>query len=191
MRACSDRFLAATRRAAFLLALIGASSASFAGTEVSLTRRPDKSYEVSGIFSVDASTSVVWAVLTDYAHIPAFVSSMRSSRVRQVRDDGSLLVEQKAAGGLFFLSKVVHILLEVRRSPERLQFSDVSFEDFRVYAGDWAARRTSSGVDVSYHLRVQPRFFAPPFLVSRATKSGAGELLDQVRAEIVRRELPR
>jgi uncharacterized protein YndB with AHSA1/START domain len=179
-------------RASILAALIATASwALGAETNVVLTRHPDKTYEVSGLFTVDASTAAVWAVLTDYDHIPSFVPSMRSSRVRETRGDGSVLVEQVAVGGMFFLTKKMRILLEVRPNPERLRFTDVGREDFRTYDGDWEVRRLTEGSSVAYHLLVEPSFAAPSFLMSRAMKRGARDLLDQVRAEIVRRERPR
>ena len=172
-----------------LAALIGAASAPLAAeTEIRLTRHPDRTYEVAGLFTVDASTTAVWSVLTDYDRIPAFVSSMRSSRVRETRADGSLLVEQKAIGRMFFLSKAMRVLLEVRRGPERLRFTDIGREDFRVYDGDWEVRPITAGAGVTYHLLVEPGFAAPSFILSRAMKRGARDLLDQVRAEILRRE---
>ena len=184
--------LSAIRSTALLLALIGiASCSSAAETEVALTRHQDKSYEISGLFTVDASTSAVWAVLTDYEHIPGFVSSMRSSHIRESRRDGSLLVEQVAVGDMFFLTKKMHVLLEVRLGPERLRFTDVGHDGFRTYDGDWEVRPITLGSGVSYHLLVEPSFLAPSFILSRAMKKGARKLLDQVRAEIVRRELAR
>ncbi len=172
----------------FAFASLSAAGARAAETEVSLTRLPDKTYEVSGSFTVDASTDIVWGVLTDYEHIPTFVSSMRSSRVRETRADGTLVVEQEAVGGMFFLAKTVRILLEVRRGGDRVQFTDVGRGDFRLYDGSWEVRRALEGVGVTYHLLARPRFPAPSFLMSRAMKRGARALLDQVRAEIVRRE---
>jgi carbon monoxide dehydrogenase subunit G len=179
-------------RAAALVALIFSATGAFAAeTEIRLMRRPDKTYEVSGQFTVAASTAVVWDVLTDYENIPAFVSSMRSSRVRETRGDGSIVVEQRAVGDMFFLSKTMRILLEVRRGPEQLQFTDIGRQDFRIYDGDWEARQTAEGVGVAYHLLVQPHFPAPSFVMNRVMKGGARKLLEQVRAEMVRRELAR
>ncbi len=178
-------------KAAALAALVGASAALAAETEVRLARRRDRAYEVSGLFTVDASTAAVWDVLMDYEHIPAFVSSMRKSRVRETRGDGSFLVEQEAVGGISLLSRTMRILLEVRRRDDRLQFTDVGRRDFRVYDGGWEVRRVSEGAGVAYHLLAQPRFHAPAFIMNHAAKRGARDLLDQVRAEIVRRGLGR
>ncbi|MBI3289346.1 MAG: SRPBCC family protein [Elusimicrobia bacterium] len=158
-----------------------------AQTDVALKRLPDAAYEVDGEFTVDASSAAVWGVLTDYEGIPSFVASMRSSRVRETREDGSLLVEQKAVGGMFFLTRTVTILLEVRQEPELLRFEDIGRESFWRYEGSWSTERAPEGVRVSYHLIAQPDFVAPAVLMSRAMRRGARDLLEQVRVEIVRR----
>ncbi|MFI5345535.1 MAG: SRPBCC family protein [Elusimicrobiota bacterium] len=190
MKVRARRLLRSARGAALIAALGGAASgAAAAETEVRLTQHPDKSYEVSGLFTVDASTAIVWDVITDYDHIPSFVSSMRSSRVRETRDDGALIVEQKAVGAMFFLSKTMRILLNVRQTPERLRFTDIGHEDFAVYDGDWEVRKITVGSSVNYHLLVAPNFLAPSFIMNRAMKAGARNLLDQVRAEMIRRAL--
>lgn len=193
MQARSFGFSLGIGTAVLAAALLGAATAAFGSdVEVTLMRRADKTYEVSGLFTVDASTSVVWDVLTDYERIPSFVSSMRASRVEESRRDGSMLVSQRAVGDMFFLSKTMRILLEVRRGPEqRLRFTDVGHQDFRTYDGDWEVRPITVGAGVSYHLLVEPSFAAPSFIMIRAMKKGAGKLLEQVRAEIIRRELAR
>lgn len=157
-------------------------------TRVSLSRLPGKAYELHGEFDVPASSGAVWSVLTDYEAIPGFVASMRSSRVRETRADGSVLVEQKASGGMFFLTRTVTILLEVRRGGETLEFEDVGRESFWRYEGAWSTRRGPEGTKVSYRLLAQPDFVAPPLVMGRAMRRGARELLGAVRAEIVRRE---
>lgn len=177
-----------TRIAAVLVASIAAASGARASkAEVRVERLPGAAYEVRGGFTVDASTAAVWDVLTDFDGIASFVSTMRSSRVRETREDGSLLVEQKARGGMFFTSRTVTILLEVRRETESLRFEDVGRESFRRYEGGWNTEESPEGVRVSYRLVAQPDFIAPTPIMSRAMKRGARDLLDQVRVEIVRR----
>lgn len=171
---------------ALLLALAAPSAAD--ETRVSLSRLPGKAYELHGEFDVPASSGAVWGVLTDYEAIPGFVASMRSSRVRETRADGSMLVEQKASGGMFFLTRTVTILLEVRRGEDSLEFEDVGRESFWRYEGAWRARPGPEGTKVSYRLLAQPDFVAPPLVMSRVMRRGARELLDAVRAEIVRRQ---
>jgi hypothetical protein len=177
------------RIAAALLALVSGAARVFAApAEVGLKRLPGAAYELHGEFTVAASTAVIWGVLTDYEGIPSYVSSMRSSRVLETRADGSLLVEQKAVGGMFFLKRTVTILLEVRRGEGSLEFEDVGREDFWRYEGGWTTKPAATGVLVSYSLIAQPDFAAPTMIMSRVMKRGARDLLDEVRAEILRRE---
>ncbi len=172
---------------AIFLVLVKCAGASAVETEVRLSRLSGKAYELHGSFQVEASSGVVWEVLTDYEGIPAFVSSMKESRVRETSEDGSMLVEQKAIGGMFILRRTVKILLEVRREPQSLRFEDVGRESFWRYEGEWRTEATPDGVRVTYRLIAQPDFVAPSMVMTRAMKRGARELLDQVRAEIVRR----
>ena len=176
--------------AALLLALSSGVRAAAVEPTVRLERLPDAAYEVHGDFTVEATTATVWNVLTDYEGIPEFVSSMRSSLIRETREDGSLLVEQKSVVGMFFLKRTVTILLEVHREPASLRFEDIGRESFWRYEGGWEAEETARGVRVSYHLIAQPDFVAPSMLMSRAMKRGARDMLGQVRSEMVRRSVP-
>lgn len=189
MNMATNPLASAARLGAILLALAWAAPAARADAiDVRLRRNPDKTYEVSGLFDVRASTGAVWRVLADYEGIPSFVYSMRGSRVREARADGTVLVAQEAVGGMFFVSKTVHVLLEVRRGPDRMDFVDVGREDFRSYSGSWEAQSTPDGTLVTYHLLADPRFPAPGFVMKGVMRRGALNLLEQVRDEILRRE---
>src|SRR5262245_55829591 len=59
---------------------------------------------VHGDFLAPVSASVAWDVLTDYDHIPKFVSSMRASHVER-SEDGGLLVRQDAVGGVLLFHR--------------------------------------------------------------------------------------
>lgn len=161
-----------------------------AETSVAISRNSDKVYQIEGSFEVPASSEAVWDVLADYERIPQFVKSMRSSRVRERRADGSLLLEQDATGGMFFVSKTVHVVLEVRRQAGRLDFNDVDHRDFWIYSGGWSTNEGPDGTRVNYSLLAQPDFPAPSFMMRGVMRRGARELLEQIRAEILRRPRP-
>ncbi len=178
------------RRIAGPLALIAAlacAARAASGVDVRVDRRPDDAFAVEGGFDVGASSAAVWGVIADYERIPDFVPSMKTSRVRETRADGTVLVEQEAVGGMFFVSKRVHVLLEVERTPEGLRFDDVAHSDFWIYAGGWDVRPEPGGTRVEYRLLAQPDFPAPGFLLRSAMRRGARDLLDEVRSEILRR----
>lgn len=157
---------------------------------IRVDRRPGGVFEVSARLVVPASTSAVWSVITDYANIPSFVSSMKSSRVIG-HDGGALIVQQTAVGRMFFLSKEMRVTLAVRRAGDRLTFDDFGRKDFEVYSGSWRVVAGRGGCEVRYRLLARPDFTAPRFLLGGAMKRGSRRLLEQVRDEILRRSLAR
>lgn len=181
-------FRTAARAALFAaLACAGALARAAEPVDVRVDRRPDDAFAVEGGFEVDASSAAVWEVLADYERIPSFVSSMKVSRVREARPDGTLLVEQEAVGGMFFVSKKVHVMLEVERTEAGLRFDDLEHKDFWIYAGGWDVTPEARGTRVEYRLLAQPDFPAPGFLLKGVMRKGARDLLSEVRAEILRR----
>jgi ribosome-associated toxin RatA of RatAB toxin-antitoxin module len=182
-----SRRSAAALAAALALATAAAAAAPAGPVQLRLVRRPDRQYEVQGLFFVPASTTAVWGVLTDYARIPRFVPSMKSSRLVERRADGSELVAQTAIGRFLFLRKRARVLLEVRRDGDRLLFRDLSREDFDEYRGRWEVQASPGGSLVIYRLVAVPRFYAPSFLMKGALRDAARDLLTRVRAEILRR----
>ncbi|NNN04591.1 MAG: hypothetical protein HKL90_01685 [Elusimicrobia bacterium] len=167
-----------------------ASSVRPAPIDIRVDRRPGGVFEVSARLAVPASTSAAWSVITDYANIPSFVSSMKSSRVVG-RDGGALIVQQTAVGRMFFISTEMRVMLAVRRAGDRLTFDDLDHEDFEVYSGSWRVVAGRGGCEVRYRLLARPDVPAPRFLLGGAMKRGARHLLEQVRDEIMRRELAR
>jgi len=61
--------------------------------EVKVERR-DPGIAVEARFSVEASAEEAWRVMTDYDHMPEFMTRLESSRVLE-RNGNSLLIEQK------------------------------------------------------------------------------------------------
>jgi hypothetical protein len=154
---------------------------------VNVARRGDDLFSIDGRFDVNASTANAWAVITDYAGIPSFVSSMKASRIIGSRSDGTLLVEQTAVGHMFLVSKQLHVTLEIRHGAGFLSFNDFGHVDFWIYSGSWKVQSCPDGVEVRYRLLAQPDFAAPGFLLGGAMRRGSRDLLEQVRAEIIRR----
>ena len=180
------------RRAAVLIALACGAPRSYGqDISVALSQQRDKAYEVEGRFVVEASTAVVWEVLTDYDRIDRFVPSMKRSKVAGATEDGGLVVEQEAVGGAFVFTKRVRVRLEVRRDAGRLDFKDVGREHFWDYSGSWSTAAAPGGTEVVYKLTMIPDFLIPSFMLRSGMRKGARELLTQVRAEMLRRQAAR
>ncbi|HEV3073145.1 MAG TPA: SRPBCC family protein [Thermoanaerobaculia bacterium] len=156
---------------------------------VSFADLGDSTMRLEGRFMTAASSATAWSVLTDYDHIPAFVASMRSSRVK-ARGDGYLLVEQESVAKLLWFQRRLDVLLKVREEPPHLiAFDDVSKASFERYEGTWTLQDTPAGREVIYRLTVKGGLIG---LVARSRTQGmVRELLEQVRAEIGRREAAR
>jgi carbon monoxide dehydrogenase subunit G len=175
------------QRAAALAALILGAAATTAG-EVTLTvEHREGAYEVRGRFETAAHLDVVWDVLTDYAGIPRFVRSMRESVVEE-RKGARLRVRQEAVVGVFPLKRRARLVLDVQeRTPERIEFRELSGHDFRFYRGAWDLAGDSTGTRVAYSLEADPTGLVPGWLGRNMMRRSAEELLEQVRDEIERR----
>jgi hypothetical protein len=126
-------------------------------------------------------------VLTDYAHIPSFVESVKHSDVVR-RDSTRAQVRQLAAIGVFPLRRTARVTLEVDELPGvRIAFRDLLKQDFHAYSGSWALAGDSVRTVVSYALDASPRVGAPRWLGRGMLSHSARDLLNQVRAEIERR----
>jgi hypothetical protein len=142
---------------------------------------------VRGGFHVPVSDSLAWDVLTDYDHIGNFVSSMRSSQI-VARDSSGLQVRQVAVGGVFVFHKRVQVLLQVREQPlRRIAFRDELRKDFKDYQGEWRLSIERSVAVVEYELAAEPRAMMPRSICRSALGHTAHDLLEEVRAEMLRR----
>jgi ribosome-associated toxin RatA of RatAB toxin-antitoxin module len=139
--------------------------------------------EVKAQFYVDADAATAWAVLSDYEHIPQFVSSMKKSHVEKT-ENGDILLTQEAEAGFLFITKRVHVLLKVHEVPgQSIYFQDVSQKDFSFYEGSWNIEpRAEGGVSVVYQLKAKKNFDAP--FAGDYLNGGVKDLLVAVQKQI-------
>ena len=157
--------------------------------EVSV-REQRGTYTVTARFEVAQASSVVLAVLTDYADIPRFMPDVKKSVVIE-RTPGRLLVEQEAISKFMLFSKRVHLLLEVTETVDAIRFEDRCGKSFTSYAGSWRTiALDGGGTSVSYELVARPGFDVPEFILRRLLKRDSGEMIDRLRAEMARRQPP-
>jgi len=146
-------------------------------------------YEIRGSFTAPVAPGIAWDVLTDYARIPEFVSSMKASRVES-RDGNRVRLHQRATAGALVVRRTVEVVLEVVEDPEwRIAFTDVQGGDFRLYTGAWTLKPAEGGADVRYALVVRPRAALPGFLGRNIMRGSVRRLLAEVRDEMIRRQM--
>ncbi len=174
------------------LVLAAASVLSFASLARSadVLVAPDEesgSCHVRGVFVVPVSLSVAWQVLTDYDGIGKFVPSVRESRL-EPQPDGRRLLRQDAVGSMFLIHHRVHVLLQLEEDPERrIAFRDILGKDFRSYAGEWRIASDSTLIQVDYELEAEFKSVMLRPFCRGAMQHAAGDLLEEVRAEMMRR----
>ncbi len=180
------RARAGGRALVLLLALAPVDRAAADGpVDVRVTRGSDGCH-VTGSFTAPVSRRVAWDVLSDYDHISRFVSSIVSSKVER-GTDGRLRVDQVATAKLLFVRKRIHVRLDVtEQAPQWILFRDVLGRDFRAYEGTWEVVPDSAGARVVYTLMAEPKTI-PKSMCRSMLKSAARELLQEVRAEMLRR----
>ena len=140
-------------------------------------------FVVAAHFKVPAPSSIVRDVLTDYANIPRFMPSVRTSRVVD-RREATVRVEQEAVSTYMFFSKRVHLLLDVEEGTDTIQFRDVCSSSFERYEGTWTITDDGDDTELSYRLTAQPAFSVPTFVLRKLLDRDARAMIEGLRAEI-------
>jgi len=144
--------------------------------------------EIKAEFYVKADVQTAWNVLSDYEHIPRFVSTMKKSHIEK-RCEDNLLLTQEAEAGFLFITKRVHVLLKIHEIPGKsISFEDVSLKDFCFYQGFWSIEPAAQGgVSVIYELEAKKNFDAP--FAGDYMNGGVKDLITAVQKEIYMRQI--
>jgi ribosome-associated toxin RatA of RatAB toxin-antitoxin module len=158
-----------------------------AEVSVHLSREGQGVYRVEGAFKVPATERAAWAVLTDYERISEFVSNLERSRVVQ-RDGPGVVVEQESSAQFLFFTRKFSVRLDiVENAPKRIEFTDAAKTDFDLYRGAWIVEPREGETEVKYRLWAKPKTPLPGGLIKRLFKGNVKGMLEQVRAEILKR----
>ena len=154
---------------------------------VAITEPSKGTYQIEGILKVVSPPRVVWEVLTDYDHMPEFLSSMTHSQVRQRRGH-SLILEQSAIGSVFIFKKKILVFLKVDEKPfHEIDFEDISHTDFEFYEGSWQLEHQPGVLVIHYEVTAKPLSSTPRFLARGAFLKTAQKLLEELQTEIKKR----
>jgi ribosome-associated toxin RatA of RatAB toxin-antitoxin module len=152
---------------------------------VVLTEARDGAVTVEGRIVVAVRRSTAWSTLTDYEHMPEFISAMRSSKVLS-RRDCRVVVAQESVGRVLFVRRNVHVTLEVEEQPQStISFEDVSHETFEVYRGSWTVEDAGAETVVVYRVSAKPALSVPGVLLRGAYRRTVRELLEELRLRMM------
>jgi hypothetical protein len=174
-----------------LSSLAGIASADDQRAEPDVTVRQEHGiFSVIARFHVPQPTSVALAVLTDYEHIPRFMSDIKASRVLE-RTAGRAVVEQEGLSRFMMFSKRVHLVLDITEGPDSVRFRDRCGRSFAAYEGAWTLVARDGGADIVYELTADPSFSVPESLLKRLLRRDSARMIDSLRQEMAARSAGR
>jgi hypothetical protein len=140
-------------------------------------------------FSVDASRQEAWAVLTDFEHMPRFISNLKSSAV--VARDGNLVtVAQSGEASLGLIKFPFESVRELRLTTcEKIQSHMVS-GTMKRYDGMTELFADGARTRVVFQSDSVPDKWVPPGVGPYFIEQESREQLSEFRAEILRRKAP-
>jgi carbon monoxide dehydrogenase subunit G len=184
----NSRRITAVLLAFALLILSNTALAEDPSIRVVIERRGD-AFIVDSTFSLAVPVRTAWDVLTDFDHMVAIVSNLRSSKIIERRGD-TLLVQQegKARFGIFSysFSSEREIRLEPMTRIRARQLSGIA----RRFTSELEMVPTASGTQLRYHAEVTPdsgivRTFGGSFIEHEVE-----EQFTALAAEMLRRKPP-
>jgi carbon monoxide dehydrogenase subunit G len=143
-------------------------------------------YSVTARFHVPQPPSVALTVLTDYEHIPRFMSDITASKVIE-RSAGRAVVEQEGLSRFMMFSKRVHLVLDISESADSVRFRDRCGRSFAAYEGTWTVAARDGGTDVVYELTADPSFCVPESLLKRLLRRDSSRMIESLRQEMAAR----
>jgi ribosome-associated toxin RatA of RatAB toxin-antitoxin module len=146
-------------------------------------RRDGEFIVVEARVDLRASPETVWAALTDYEKYPAFISTMRESKILSRGPEG-VVVNQKGNFGFLFFSQEIETRLVVQESPPGLIVARSVQGSFRDMRGRYELQPQSGGTRLLYSGRFHPEFSLPPIVgtsvVHYAMQRNFTEMLDEI-----------
>jgi hypothetical protein len=132
---------------------------------------------------IAASASEAWSVLTDYEHMAAFVSNLKSSAVLQ-RDGHTLTVEQIGEAKRGPIKYPFQTVRKIELTPTREIRSTLVSGAFKSYFFSTRIVDNGASVVVFNHGEYEPTTWVPPIigpaLIETETRKQFGELRDEV-----------
>ncbi len=123
-------------------------------------------FEVVASGAVKASPEAVWKVLTNYEAMPEFVPDLEKTKVLS-RTGNRAIIEQSGVARFLFLSRPIHLVVQVAEEP--MSTIDISLVsgDMKVYHCRWELTPLpDGGTRIAYSGKLVPKFYVPGMLGS-------------------------
>ena len=155
--------------------------------EVRISRQGTR-FEVRAQATLMAPLALVWATLTDYAHLPEFIPGMKKSRVIG-RDGSTTTVEQVGEARFLFWTVPIEVTIESIEHPPNIDVRLVS-GTLRHLQGRFETEelREPARVDLRWMGTVEPAAALPPLIGESLMRQLIRDQFVGMVREIERRE---
>jgi len=118
-------------------------------------------YEIDASGTVQAPLEAAWRVLTDYEKMSEFVPDLASCKILS-RTGNRVIVEQYGLARALFLSRAIHLVVQVTESPKSAIDIALISGDMRHYESRWTLTPLpAGGTRIAYRGRLMPDFYVP------------------------------
>jgi carbon monoxide dehydrogenase subunit G len=130
-------------------------------------KQVDSVIEVSASIAIPVKPCVVYAVLTDYDKLPAYIPGILESHAERVSHN-RVRVRQAGSVKVLFFNVRMDTLQEIEEVPkEKLVFKQIE-GDLKSYHGEWDLSETQDGTRLDYSAALTFKQFVPMF-IAKAT----------------------
>jgi carbon monoxide dehydrogenase subunit G len=138
-------------------------------------------------FAVDATRQQAWSVLTDFEHMPDFVTNLKESRVLSVSGD-TLRVFQRGTARYGPLAFQFASTREMKLDPfDRIESRLIS-GTMRMMEGTTRLVEEGAQTRILYHADSIPGVWIPPLLGKKFIEHETREQFREMREEIIKRK---
>lgn len=145
------------------------------------------SIRVAVDFVIDAPLDAVWAVLTDFEHMPRFISNLRESRVLE-RTPDRVHVVQKGVASFGPITFAFESERAIRLHPKDRIQATLLRGNLKRYTGDTRLHADGPGTRIAFRSEAATDVFIPPYFGRRLIENETREQYLEIAAEIARRK---
>jgi ribosome-associated toxin RatA of RatAB toxin-antitoxin module len=134
-------------------------------------------FEVTASGVVKASPAAVWKVLTDYESMPEFVPDLDKAKVVS-RTGNRVILEQAGVARFLFLSRSIHLIVQVVEEPTSAIDIGLVTGDMKVYNCRWEIiALPDGGTRIAYSGKMVPKFYVPGMLGSNIIRRDIARMM--------------
>jgi ribosome-associated toxin RatA of RatAB toxin-antitoxin module len=141
-------------------------------------------FQVTASGSVKASPASVWKVLTNYEGMPEFVPDLEKTKVIS-RTGNRTIIEQSGVARFLFLSRTIHLIVQVVEEPTSAIDISLVTGDMKVYNCRWEmSPLPDGGTKIAYSGRMVPKFYVPGMLGANIIRRDIERMMGAVLARL-------